>query len=48
MTTYLIVALLHKQLKLPGTLHKILQLLNVEPFDKLILNELLAVSDHLV
>ncbi len=33
-SVYLMVAILHKQLKLPGTLHRTLQLLSVHPFDK--------------
>lgn len=45
-TTYLMVAILHKQLKLPGTLHRTLQLLSVHPFEKITLNELLTESDH--
>ncbi len=45
-TTYLMVAILHKQLKLPGTLHRTLQLLSVHPFEKITLNELLTETDH--
>ena len=45
-TTYLIIAILHKQLKLPGTLHRTLQLLSVHPFEKVTLNELLMETDH--
>ena len=45
-TTYLMIAILHKQLKLPGTLHRTLQLLSVHPFEKVPLNELLMESDH--
>lgn len=44
--TYLMVAILHKQMKLPGTLHRTLQLLSVHPFEKVTLNELLTESDH--
>jgi Transposase DDE domain/Domain of unknown function (DUF4372) len=33
MSTYLIVAIIHKQLGLPGTLHRTLQLLSVHPFE---------------
>ena len=36
------VAILHKQLALPGTLHRTLQLLGVHPFAKMPLHELLA------
>ena len=41
----LIIAILHKQLKLPGTLHRTLQLLSVHPFEKTPLHELLTESD---
>ena len=41
----LMVAILHKQLKLPGTLHRTLQLLSVHPFEKTPLHELLAESE---
>ena len=44
--TYLIIAILHKQLKLPGTLHRTLQILSVHPFEKVTLNELLTETDH--
>jgi hypothetical protein len=39
---YLMVAILHKQLKLPGRLHRTLQLLSVHPFEKVPIHELLA------
>lgn len=42
---YLIVAILHKQLHLPGTLHRTLQLLSVHPFEKIPLSELLTNTD---
>jgi len=45
-STYLMIAILHKQLKLPGTLHRTLQLLSVHPFEKTTLNELLMETDH--
>jgi hypothetical protein len=45
-TTCLMIAILHKQLKLPGTLHRSLQLLSVHPFEKAPLNELLTETDH--
>lgn len=45
-TTYLMVAIIHKQMKLPGTLHRTLQLLSVHPFEKMPLNELLTETDH--
>jgi hypothetical protein len=44
-TVYLMVAILHKQLKLPGTLHRTLQLLSVHPFEKVPIHELLAETD---
>ena len=44
--TYLMIAILHKQLKLPGTLHRTLQILSVHPFEKVPLNELLTETDH--
>ena len=42
---YLMVAILHKQLSLPGTLHRTLQLLSVHPFEKTPLHELLTETD---
>ena len=39
---YLMVAILHKELKLPGTLHRTLQLLSVHPFEKMPVHELLT------
>jgi hypothetical protein len=42
---YLMVAILHKQLALPGKLHRTLQLLSVHPFEKVSLHELLAETD---
>lgn len=45
-STYLIIAILHKQFNLPGTLHRTLQLLSVHPFEKVTLNELLMETDH--
>src|SRR5260221_5234885 len=39
---YLMVAILHKQLALPGAWHRTLQLLSVHPFEKMPLHELLA------
>jgi hypothetical protein len=44
--TYLIITILHKQLKLPGTLHRTLQILSVHPFEKVPLNELLTETNH--
>jgi hypothetical protein len=41
MATYLLVAILHKELKLPGSLHRTLQILSVHPFEKIALHELL-------
>ncbi len=45
MSVYLMVAILHKQLNLPGTLHRTLRLLGVHSFGKTPLHELLAESD---
>jgi len=45
-STYLMIAILHKHLKLPGALHRTLQLLSVHPFEKITLNELLTQSNH--
>ena len=42
---YLMVAILHKQLALPGSLHRTLQLLSVHPFEKMPLHELLMETD---
>jgi IS4 transposase len=44
-SVYLMVAILHKQMELPGTLHRTLQLLSVHPFEKVPLHELLAETD---
>jgi IS4 transposase len=38
---YLIIAILHKQLKLPGTLYRTIQVLSVHPFEKTPINQLL-------
>jgi hypothetical protein len=44
-TLYLMVAILHKQLNLPGTRHRTLQLLSVHPFEKAPLHELLTETE---
>jgi hypothetical protein len=44
-TTYLLVAIIHKQLRLPGSLHRTLQLLSVHPFEKMPLHELLTKTE---
>jgi transposase len=44
-TTYLLVAILHKELKLPGSLHRTLQILSVHPFEKIALHELLMKNE---
>lgn len=44
--TYLMIAILHIQLKLPGKLHRTLQILSVHPFEKTLINQLLAETDH--
>ena len=41
MAIYLLVAILHKELKLPVSLHRTLQILSVHPFEKIALHELL-------
>jgi hypothetical protein len=43
---YLMVAITHKQLNLPGTLHRTLQLLSIHPFEKTPLHELLTEPDN--
>ena len=45
MCVYLMVAIVHKELNLPGTLHRTLQLLSVHPFEKMTLHELLTEND---
>ena len=45
MTTYLLVAILQKELKLPGSLHRTLQILSVHPFEKIALHELLMKNE---
>jgi len=45
MAVYLMVAILHKELSLPGTLHRTLQLLSVHPFEKMPIHELLTETD---
>ena len=42
---YVMVAILHKQLQLPGTLHRTLQILSVHPFEKVPLHESLTQTD---
>ena len=37
--TYLLVAILHKELKLLGSLHRTLQILSVHPFENIALHE---------
>jgi len=39
---YLMVAILHKQLNLPGSLHRTFQLLSIHPFEKVPIHELLT------
>lgn len=45
LAVYLMVAILHKQLNLPGTLHRTLQLLSVHPFEKVAIHKLLTEND---
>ena len=40
------VAILHKELKLPGALHRTLQVLSIHPFEKVPIHELLANIDY--
>jgi hypothetical protein len=42
---YLMVAILHKQLQLPGRLHRTFQLLSIHPFEKTPIHELLTETD---
>jgi IS4 transposase len=42
---YLMMAIIHKQLNLPGTLHRTLQILSVHQFEKVTLHELLTETD---
>ena len=42
---YLMVAIVHKELNLPGTLHRTLQLLSIHPFEKTPIHELLTDND---
>lgn len=44
-TVYLMVAILHKQLQLPGRLHRTFQLLSIHPFEKVPIHELLTETD---
>jgi hypothetical protein len=44
-TTYLLVAIIHKHLGLPGNLHRTLQLLSVHPFEKVPLHELFTETE---
>ncbi len=44
-TVYLIVAILHKELKLPGSLHRTMQILSVHPFEKVSIHQLLTDID---
>jgi hypothetical protein len=41
----LMAAIIHKQMKLSGTLHRTLQLLSVHPFEKVPLHELLTETE---
>jgi hypothetical protein len=44
-STYLIVAILHKELRLPGTLHRTFQVLSVNPFSQHAIHEILMEND---
>ena len=39
---YVLIAILHKELSLPGSLHRTLQILSIHPFEKIPLHELLT------
>lgn len=43
---YLMLAILHKQLELPGTLHRALQLLTVHLFEKISIHEVPAENEY--
>ena len=43
--TYLLVAILHKELKLLGSLRRTLQILSVHPFENIALHELLMKNE---
>jgi hypothetical protein len=43
---YALIATLHMQHKLPGSLHRTLQILSVYPFGKISVNELLTATPH--
>ena len=45
-TVYVLIAILHKELKLPGSLHRTLQILSVHPFEKIPLHELLTETQN--
>ena len=45
LSVYLIVAILHKELKLPGSLHRTMQILSVHPFEKVSIHQLLTDVD---
>ncbi len=45
MCVYLMVAILHKRLAFPGTLHRTFQVLSVNPFEKVPLHQLLTETD---
>ena len=42
---YLMVAIIHKELNLPGSLHRTFQLLSIHPFEKMPINQLLTETD---
>ena len=43
--TYLLVAILHKKLKMPESLHRNLQILSIHPFEKIAFHEMLMKND---
>jgi hypothetical protein len=42
LSVYVLIAILHKKLKLAGLLHRTLQILSVHPFEKIALRKLLT------
>ncbi len=44
-SVYLMVAILHKEWRLPGSLHRTMQILSVHPFEKVHIHQLLANND---
>jgi len=45
-STYTLIAILHKELKMPGSFHRTLQILSVHSFGRIPLHELLTETPH--